>query len=104
MFHENCTRCSAHNRRRFPGLVREPVSSVYRGGIVDMVTGLNAHPTDGALIGIGALKTFVLWETVGGLIFLVIGGLGALVLGWERPSFRRLKTSRLRRSARGVKR
>lgn len=69
---------------------------LFVGGIVDMVNGLNAHPFDGMLIGIGALKTFILAELAAVLIFFLFTGLGVLLFGWDRPSLPRVRSNRMR--------
>ena len=64
---------------------------LFIGGIVDVVDGAKANPTDGGQIAWGLVKALILPEITGWIIFIVVAGLGGLLLGWDRSPRRRLR-------------
>jgi len=58
------------------------------GGIMEFIRGISAHPVSAHDIAWGIAKAGFLWETAGTVTFFVVGGIGALFLGWGfRKSF-----------------
>lgn len=56
---------------------------LFIGGIVDVVDGLNATPADGNLIAWGIVKSVLLAEGTGALIFFFLALIGMLCFDWE---------------------
>ena len=54
---------------------------LFVGGIVDVVDGAKATPTNGGMIAWGLAKSVLLAEIVGGAIFFVVSGIGAAIFG-----------------------
>jgi hypothetical protein len=61
------------------------------GGILDIVHGFKADPTNDGQIVWGFIKALVLPETVGVVVFVVIALIGAIFLGWEKTPRRRAR-------------
>jgi hypothetical protein len=59
---------------------------LFIGGILNVIDGAKADPTNGGLIAWGLVKSMLLAETVGALIFWSCAATGTALFGWGGTS------------------